>query len=409
MPNESTGGSGPTSRAASAIARAIGCSEACSTAPTRRSASSRSTPSARTRSGERHLALGDGAGLVEDDRVHAAGGFEDLGPLDQDPELGAAAGADEKSGRGCQPERARASDDQDGNGRRQGERESGAAAVPVAERRHGDRDHDRDEDPRDAVGKPLDGRFPGLGLGHEPCDLSERGVGADAAGLDDEPAADVDGRPGDRVTDTDLDGNALSGQQRLVDGRSALDDDAVGRHLLARPDDETVADLELPDRNPSLAAVRVQDRRVLGTELDESPQRCSGGALRPRLEVAAGEQERDDHCRDLEVDLVASRAAGGDQLEGHLHPGDAGIEEEERDHRPAPGGERAQRDERVHRRCCVPQVLPGGGVERPARPEDDGGGELERQPLPVGELQRRDHAHQQHRERQDGGEDQPLP
>ena len=39
---------------------------------------------------EGHPPGGDGAGLVQHDGVDPAGGFQDLGALDQDPELGAA-------------------------------------------------------------------------------------------------------------------------------------------------------------------------------------------------------------------------------------------------------------------------------------------------------------------------------
>ena len=42
---------------------------------------------------ERHPTGGDGAGLVEDDRVDAPGRLQDLRALDEDAELCAAAGA----------------------------------------------------------------------------------------------------------------------------------------------------------------------------------------------------------------------------------------------------------------------------------------------------------------------------
>ncbi|BCP39833.1 hypothetical protein MINTMi198_52030 [Mycobacterium intracellulare M.i.198] len=42
-----------------------------------------------------HSAGGDGAGLVEHDRVDPAGGLQHFGPLDEDAELGRAAGADQ--------------------------------------------------------------------------------------------------------------------------------------------------------------------------------------------------------------------------------------------------------------------------------------------------------------------------
>ena len=118
-----------------------------------------------------------------------------------------------------------------------------AGAEPEAERRDGDDDHDRDEDAGDAVGEPLDRRLAGLRVGDELGDLGERGVLADLRGADDQAAAGVDGRARDVVARADLDRHRLAGQQAHVDGRVALDDDAVGGDLLARADDEVVADL----------------------------------------------------------------------------------------------------------------------------------------------------------------------
>ena len=87
---------------------------------------------------EAHPAGGDRAGLVEHDRVDAARGLEDLRALDQQAELGAAAGADHQRRRRGQPERARAGDDQHGDRGGERERRALARAEPEAERRDGD-------------------------------------------------------------------------------------------------------------------------------------------------------------------------------------------------------------------------------------------------------------------------------
>ena len=58
---------------------------------------------------------GDGAGLVEDDRVDLPGRLEHLRALDEDPELRAASGPDEKRGGGGEAEGAGAGDDQHGD------------------------------------------------------------------------------------------------------------------------------------------------------------------------------------------------------------------------------------------------------------------------------------------------------
>ena len=164
---------------------------------------------------ERHLAGGDGAGLVEHDRVDRAGRFEDLGSLDQHAELGAAAGADHQRRRCCQAERTRAGDDQHGDrGGERGRRRVGrGGGDPEPERRGGEDDHDRDEDRRDPVGEALHVGLAGLRVLDHPADLGERGVGADAGGAHDEAAAGVDRCAGDGVAGCDFDGHRLAGQQ----------------------------------------------------------------------------------------------------------------------------------------------------------------------------------------------------
>jgi hypothetical protein len=59
-------------------------------------------------------------------------------------------------------------------------------------------------------------------------------------------------------------------QQRLVDRRGALLDDAVRGDLLARPDHEAVAGAQVLDADAALGAVRAQDGDVLGAELESA-------------------------------------------------------------------------------------------------------------------------------------------
>ncbi len=89
----------------------------------------RCSPSARCDGDQRHRAGGHGAGLVEHDGVDPAGRLQHLGALDQDAQLRAAPGADHQRGRRGQPQRARAGDDQHGDGRGEGRRRA------LAERR----------------------------------------------------------------------------------------------------------------------------------------------------------------------------------------------------------------------------------------------------------------------------------
>ena len=402
-------GSGPAARAASATARAIGCSEACSRAPASRSTSSASSPSAATTSTRVIRPVVTVPVLSSTIGVDPAGGLQDLGALDQDAELGAAAGADHQRGRRGQAQGARAGDDQHGDGGGERRRQPVTGADPEAQRADGQGDHDRDEDPGDPVGQPLHLGLAVLGVLDQLGHLGELGVGADPGGADDEPAAGVDGRADDGVAEPDLDRHRLAGQHRRVHRGRALLDDAVGGDLLARADDEPVADGELLGGDPRLdARRRPQHGDVLRAELQQRPQGGAGPALGAGLEVAAGQDERGHAGGGLEVDVAGAVGALDGELERVGHAGRARGAQEQRVQRPAERRQRAERDQRVHRRGAVPQVGPGGLVERPGAPHHDRRGQGERQPLPVGELQRRDHRHRDHRHGQHGGDQQPV-
>ena len=136
-----------------------------------------------------HAPGGDGAGLVEDDRVDRTGGLEDLRALDQDAHLGASTGARPGARSGVARPRA------------QGQAmistataavNASVAAAPGAEPEpeggRGDHDDGRDEHGRHAVGQALDLGLAGLGVGHQLGDVRQRRVGADPGGLHDQAA-----------------------------------------------------------------------------------------------------------------------------------------------------------------------------------------------------------------------------
>ena len=210
----------------------------------------------------------------------------------------------------------------------------------------GERDHDRDEDAGDTVGEPLHRRLARLRLGDEPADLRERGVGADAdvARTTSRPptliVAPTTASPGRTST-----GTRLAGQERLVDRGAALLDDAVGRDLLARPDDEAVADARA--RRPGCAAPR-RPRRARLTSLAPSSSSAwsaaPGASLRPRLEVATGEDEGHDDGRDLEVDLAGASRRG--RRRGRRPSASAARRRR---------GRRARRPTSPRRRACRPR------------------------------------------------------
>ena len=116
--------------------------------------------------------------------------------------------------------------------------------------------------------------------------------------------APVTASPGPTSTGT---GSPVSSEASIADVPSL--DDAVGGDLLARADDEAVADGELVDRDALLDAV-AEDGDVLGAELEQRLQGGAGASLGPGLEVAPGEDERRDAGGDLEVDQAGAHLRG---------------------------------------------------------------------------------------------------
>ncbi len=275
----------------------------------------------------------------------------------------------------------------------------------------GQQHHDGHEDGRDAVGEALDGGLAVLGVLDEAGHLGELGVCADPGGAHDEPAADVGGGTDHRVAGPDLDGDGLTGEHGGVDRGGALDDDAVGGDLLAGTGDEQVADEQLADGDAGLRAGRsfaAQDGDVLGAHVQQRTQGGTGLPLGPGLEVASGQDEAGDRGGDLQVEGVAA-VCGRQQAERHPHAGHPGGAEEQRPQRPQVRRGHADGDEGVHRRGTMLGVRPGSLVERQCTPHHDRRRERQREPLPVVELQGRDHRHQQDRQRENHADDQALP
>ncbi len=91
------------------------------------------------------------------------------------------------------------------------------------------------------------------------------------------------------------------------------------------------------------------------------------------------------------------------------HPRHTRAAEQQRIHRPGESRQGAHRDQRVHRRRAMLEVRPRGPMERPRRPRHHRRGQRQRNPLPIGELQRRNHRQHDHRHRQHGSTDQAIP
>ncbi len=164
---------------------------------------------------------------------------------------------------------------------------------------------------------------------------------ADSGRADDQSAEGVDRRPGHLAAFRYLDRNRLAGQHRLVNRRRSLLDDPVGGDLLAgrttNRSPATRSAIGTTSSRPSRMT-----RASLGTELEERANGLARPALGAGLEIPAEENQRRDDSANLEVGL---RVESADQDNG----------------RPSPRGQRADRDQGVHRRGKV------AGVQTAAR------------------------------------------
>ncbi len=157
-----------------------------------------------------------------------------------------------------------------------------ACHAPANEGEQGDDQHRGDEDARNGVGEALDRRLGALRLLHQADDTGQHGVSADLGGLHAQHARLVDRGADDRVTCTLLDREALARQHRFIHGRGSRQHHAVGRHLLAGPDDQLVADPDVLDGEVHLAPVAHHVGDV-GAQADQPADRLARLALRARL------------------------------------------------------------------------------------------------------------------------------
>ena len=121
------------------------------------------------------LALGDGAGFIQNNGIQTGGGFQCLGLLEKDAFFRAFAGAGHNGSGGGQPQCAGAGDDQHGNQSDHGRDKFAGDGPPYNKGDNGDGDHAGDKDGRHPVGQPLNGGLAALGFLNQTDDLGQSG------------------------------------------------------------------------------------------------------------------------------------------------------------------------------------------------------------------------------------------
>lgn len=155
-------------------------------------------------------------------------------------------------------------DDQDGDGRREGE--FGVDAhdeVPDEACNDGDGDDGRDEVTRNGIGHLGDRCLAGTGFIDELDDLADRRVVADAAGCDVDETRLVCRSRRDFIADLFFYRDAFASNGGFIDAGRPFRNDTVCRDAFTRTDDDFIADDEVFDGNDRFDAV-AQDRGLFG-------------------------------------------------------------------------------------------------------------------------------------------------
>ena len=250
----------------------------------------RSKPVRRLDAGQRRLALGQRAGLVDDERIDRGEALERRGIAHQHAGLRAAPGRHHDRDRRGEPERAGAGDDQHAHRRHQ----------RVGELRRRSRTQPGDE------GDHRDQRSPPARNSPTPCRQapgSARASAAPSATMATTWASVVSAPvrstrmsklpvpfsvpPVTRSPASLLDRHRLAGQHQLIDGAAALDHGAVDRHLVAGPHAQHVADLDLGERHGLGLAVVQHAQRGLGREIEQGADGAAGPLAGAKLEHLA--------------------------------------------------------------------------------------------------------------------------
>jgi hypothetical protein len=245
--------------------------------------------------GDLRLPLGEGAGLVEHDRVDVGGGFDPGGVLEQHAPFRAEPGADHDRRRGREAERVGAGDDDDGDSEQDRHRDCSAGEQPHQEGEGAADQGDQDEPERCPVGEALPGGFGVLRLLHELHDLRQRRVRADFGGCDAEGADGVHGRSDHLRPGRFVHRHGLAGDHRLVHLGLSGFHDTVGGDLRPRPHQHQIPRDDLAGGDLDLLPVTDHDR-LRGCELQEGADgvvRAAAGAhLHPMPQQHEGGKHR---------------------------------------------------------------------------------------------------------------------
>ena len=241
--------------------------------------------------------------LVKDDRVDLGEPFECVARLQQHMTAEQHAGRNHLHGRDRQAERAGTGDDQHGDRDDQRRLPGRPGSQPGDEGGERGDMHDGRIEPGGTVGEPQIARAVLHRPVDEPRDIVEQGAAPRGRNANPEHAATVQRAGMDRRARLDRHARGFAGDEALVDGRGAVDHDAIHADPLAGPDEDKIAWQDRADRHLLQPSVHQLDHR-LGLQRGNMGRHRMGLAAHQRVEIAAGEQEEQQHHRAVEIGVV---------------------------------------------------------------------------------------------------------
>ena len=246
--------------------------------------------------GDGETALGERAGLIHDNRLHALQRFERLTVLEQDALRRAGADAGEERQRDAQHQRTRARDHQEIECRVDPvtpfPREQGRDDC----RQQGNAADDGRVDTRKPCDEPVNFRLACRRILHAVEDALHHGMFQRRSDLKLQHAALVDAAGHDRIALVDRHRNRFAGHGCRIDGAVALEDDAVHRDAVARTHENPVTGLDVLRRDDFRAAVLRAELHGLGAHVDRVHDGFPAALHGDMLEQLTEPEEQHDAC-----------------------------------------------------------------------------------------------------------------
>ena len=214
------------------------------------------------------LTLGEGSGLVHDQRVYLFHGLQGFRIADQDSFSGAAAGAHHDGHGCCQAKSTRAGNDEHGNCVHQSMRVARLRASHGPDKKgdHGCSQDRGDEVRGHPVSKTLNGGAAPLCFAHHFYDLGQQSGLAHTLGSHDQTTRSVDGSTHYLVSCRFFYRDGLAGDHRFIHRAAALSHHAVDGHFFAGTNAQQVAHGNLDERHIGFVSVGGDTARRFGSQ-----------------------------------------------------------------------------------------------------------------------------------------------